>query len=86
MILGGIDVALILTSNHVTVRGAFVAVGLIVGWGFIGAGLFAWDRRPNNSVGSLMVATGFAWFLSLLVASNVPVLFTIGGTSARSTS
>jgi signal transduction histidine kinase len=79
VILGGIDVALILTSHHVDVRGAFAAVALVVGWGFIGAGLFAWDRRPNNSVGSLMVATGFAWFLSLLTASNVPVLFTIGG-------
>jgi signal transduction histidine kinase len=61
------------------VRGAFAAVALVVGWGFIGAGLFAWDRRPNNSVGSLMVATGFAWFVSQLTASNVPVLFTIGG-------
>jgi signal transduction histidine kinase len=53
-------------------------VALVVGWGFIGAGLFAWDRRPNNNVGSLMVATGFAWLLSLISASNVPVLFTAG--------
>ena len=78
MILGGIDVALILTSDHVDLRGAFAAVALVVGWGFIGIGLFAWDRRPNNSVGSLMVATGFAWLLSLISASNVPVLFTAG--------
>jgi signal transduction histidine kinase len=75
-ILGGIDVALILTSNHVDVRGAWAAVALVVGWGFIGAGLFAWYRRPNNSVGSLMVATGFAWLLGLISASNVPALFT----------
>jgi signal transduction histidine kinase len=60
------------------VRGAWAAVALVVGWGFIGAGLFAWDRRPNNSVGSLMVATGFAWLLGLISASNVPVLFTVG--------
>jgi len=78
LILGGIDVALILTSDHVDVRGAFAAVALVVGWGFIGIGLFAWDRRPNNSVGSLMVATGFAWLLSLISASNVSVLFTAG--------
>jgi signal transduction histidine kinase len=69
---------LILTSNHVDVRGAFAAVALVVGWGFIGAGLFAWDRRPNNSVGSLMTATGFAWLLALVSASNVPALFTAG--------
>jgi signal transduction histidine kinase len=60
------------------VRGALAAVVLIVGWGFIGAGLFAWDRRPNNSVGSLMVATGFAWLLSWISASNLSVLFTAG--------
>ena len=51
---------------------------LIVGWGFIGAGLFAWDRRPNNSVGSLMVATGFVWLLSWISASNNSILFTAG--------
>jgi signal transduction histidine kinase len=78
VILGGIDVALILTSNHVDVRGALAAVALVVGWGFVGAGLFAWDRRPNNSIGSLMVATGFAWLLTMISASNVPVLFTAG--------
>jgi signal transduction histidine kinase len=60
------------------VRGAWAAVALVVGWGFIGAGLFAWDRRPNNNIGSLMVATGFAWLLSLISASNVSVLFTAG--------
>jgi signal transduction histidine kinase len=60
------------------VRGAWAAVALVVGWGFIGAGLFAWDRRPNNSVGSLMVATGFTWLLGMISASNVPVLFTAG--------
>jgi signal transduction histidine kinase len=78
VILGGIDVALILTSNHISVRGAWAAVALVVGWGFIGTGLFAWDRRPNNSVGSLMVATGFAWLLGLIAASNISVLFTAG--------
>ena len=78
MILGGIVVALIATSNHVDLRGATAAVALVVGWGFIGTGLFAWDRRPDNSVGSLMVATGFAWLLGLISASNVSVLFTAG--------
>jgi signal transduction histidine kinase len=53
-------------------------VALVVGWGFIGTGLFAWDRRPNNSVGSLMVATGFAWLLGLTSASNASVIFTAG--------
>jgi signal transduction histidine kinase len=67
-----------MTSHHVDVRGATAAVALVVGWGFIGAGLFAWDRRPDNSIGWLMVATGFAWLLGLISSSNVPVLFTAG--------
>lgn len=78
MALGLLDVALILTSNHVDVRGAWAAAGLIVGWGFIGAGLFAWVRSPESSIGPLMVATGFAWFVQLVSASNVPGLFVAG--------
>jgi signal transduction histidine kinase len=74
-VFGLIDVALILTSNHVEVRGAWAAAALFVGWGFLGAGLFAWSRRPESSIGPLMVATGFAWFVNLVTASNVPALF-----------
>jgi signal transduction histidine kinase len=50
----------------------------LIGWGFIGAGLFAWGRRPENSIGSLMVATGFAWFVAGLGATDVPLLFSVG--------
>jgi signal transduction histidine kinase len=64
-----------MTSDHVDVRGAWAAAALFVGWGFIGAGLFAWARRPESSIGPLMVATGFAWFVNLVTASNVPGLF-----------
>jgi len=57
----------------------FAVMALLVGWGFIGAGLFAWARRPDSRLGALMAATGFAWFLSLLTASNVSLIFSIGG-------
>jgi signal transduction histidine kinase len=36
---------------------------LAVGWTFIGCGLVAWARRPASRTGSLLAATGFAWFL-----------------------
>jgi signal transduction histidine kinase len=52
-------------------------IGLVVGWGFIGTGLYTWARRPENSMGSLMVATGFAWFIAGLGSSDVPLLFSI---------
>ncbi len=55
-----------------------VALGLVIGWGFIAAGLFTWARRPDNSLGSLMVATGFAWFVGGLSSANVPALFSVG--------
>jgi signal transduction histidine kinase len=73
-----IDAALIITSDHTNLRGAVVVLGLVIGWGFIGAGLFTWARRPDNSLGSLMVATGFAWFIGGLSSANVPVLFSVG--------
>jgi signal transduction histidine kinase len=59
------------------VRGAWAVAALFVGWGFIGAGLFAWWRSPDSSIGPLMVATGFAWFLNLVTATNVPAVFIV---------
>jgi len=53
-------------------------LGLVIGWGFIGTGLFAWARRPDNSVGSLMTLTGFAFLVAGLSSSNIPAVFTIG--------
>ena len=51
----------------------------LIGWSFIGTGLFAWWRRPENRFGALMTAVGFVWFLSALTASDVPGVFAIGG-------
>ena len=61
-----------------SLRGAVAALGVVIGWGFIGVGLFTWVRRPDNSLGSLMVATGFAWFVGGLTGSNVAALFSVG--------
>jgi signal transduction histidine kinase len=66
------------TSHHLTLRGLSLTLALLAGWGFIGAGLFVWYRRPENGLGGLMVATGFAWFLGLLSFSNNSLLFTLG--------
>jgi signal transduction histidine kinase len=56
-------------------------LSLMVTWSFIGTGLYAWDRRPNNLVGPLMACVGFSWFLTELVSSDIPALFAIGGLS-----
>jgi signal transduction histidine kinase len=51
---------------------------LLIGWSFIGTGLFAWDRRPSNLTGPLMVCFGFAWFLSEFKVSDLPFAAAIG--------
>ena len=78
MALGLIDLALILTSNHLELRGAVAVLGLFVGWGWVATGLLAWSREPENRVGMLMAITGFAWLVSLVGVSDIPLLFTLG--------
>jgi signal transduction histidine kinase len=70
--------ALILTNDELEAAGAWGAGTLVVGWSFVGVGLFAWARRPDNRVGMLMAGTGFAWLLAAFTFSDVPLVFTIG--------
>jgi signal transduction histidine kinase len=58
--------------------GLWIALNAVIGGGFVSVGLFAWSRRPDNRVGELMVATGFAWFVSVFVRTEPPLLFSIG--------
>jgi signal transduction histidine kinase len=75
---GVVVAAITLSSDHVDDRGLEAAIVLLVGWSFVGTGLFAWWRRPANGTGALMVAAGFAWFATRLSASDDDLLFTIG--------
>ena len=58
--------------------GAQIAVSLLVGWSFVTSGLIAWERRPENATGKVMVATGFAWFAHELVWATDPLPWTLG--------
>jgi signal transduction histidine kinase len=78
LIAGGASAALTISSDHLPHRGAVAAVGLLVTWSFIGAGLYAWWRRPGNRFGALMVAVGFTYLLGALMAADASVVFTIG--------
>jgi signal transduction histidine kinase len=66
------------TSSHATERALWIAGSALVTMGFLGAGLFAWSRRPDNSVGPLMIAVAFAWLLSDLTFSDHAWLFSVG--------
>jgi signal transduction histidine kinase len=51
---------------------------LLVGASLLGCGLASWRARPENRVGKIMVFTGFAWFIALLVDATPPWMNTIG--------
>ena len=78
IVVGLVALAIVLSSDHVDSRAVNAVLGLFLGWSFIGAGLFAWWRRPDNRFGVLMTAVGFAFFLGSLTAADGSWLFTIG--------
>jgi PAS domain S-box-containing protein len=69
---------LFLTSNHDDEAAIAAVLTLLLGWSFSLSGLVAWSRRPQNHFGPLMVAAGFAWFLTSLTAANASIPFTVG--------
>jgi signal transduction histidine kinase len=51
----------------------------VTGGSFVASGLIAWQRRPENRVGALMVAVGFALFVDpLLSESGASLVKTLG--------
>jgi signal transduction histidine kinase len=72
------DVLLVLGSEHFPDPDVWAVFGPVVGWSFVGTGLYAWRRRPESRFGLLMVLVGFAWFLGPLYAANSPLVFTLG--------
>src|SRR4029079_1039786 len=50
----------------------------IIGAAFIGTGLLAWLRRPENPFGALMVAVGFSYCLSALIVDTDSWTFLLG--------
>ena len=68
--------AVILASDHVDFRVLSAVFEPLVGWCFVGTGLYAWRRRPESRTGVLLVAMGFAWYVSALEAANAPLVFT----------
>ena len=55
-----------------------IVLNLAVGWSFIGTGLLAWTRHPDNHTGPLMVVLGFAALGRFAVAVASDVGFAVG--------
>jgi signal transduction histidine kinase len=76
LLAGGVVCALALTSDHVDHKVVAAVFEPVVGWCFVGTGLYAWRTRPESRTGALMVAMGFAWMLLALEDSNSPLVYT----------
>jgi signal transduction histidine kinase len=71
-------VALAFASDHLSEPGVRAALLDWVIVPYVLGGLIAWWRRPASSFGPLMVAGGFAMFLSSLQWSNAALPYTLG--------
>jgi signal transduction histidine kinase len=59
-------------------RDLITIFGPLIGAAFIGTGLLAWWRRPDNRFGALMVAVGFSYCLSALIVTTHSWTFIAG--------
>jgi PAS domain S-box-containing protein len=71
-------VSLVFTSDHEDEPWVTVALALPVGLCFVGGGLIAWSRRPDNRSGLLMTLVGFTWLAASLAEANGSLLHSIG--------
>lgn len=79
VVLGAAASALMYFSEHQDVPRLQAVLTALTGGSFITAGLIARTRRPLNRTGLLLIAVGFAWFVSAgLMASNDSLPWTIG--------
>ena len=74
----GLGALALVTSSDRVESATWIVAAAMLGSAFIGAGLYAWWRRPDNRVGALMTLVGFLWFLGALGTAETPWVFTVG--------
>jgi signal transduction histidine kinase len=77
-VAGAVPLALALGTEEGHQRELIAVFGPLTGWAFIGAGILAWLRRPENNFGALMTAVGFSACLAALRVSTEPWVFVDG--------
>jgi signal transduction histidine kinase len=78
LVAGAVPLALALANEGGHQRELIAVFGPLIGWAFIGTGIFAWLRRPENRFGALMTAVGFSACLAALRVSTEPWIFIFG--------
>jgi signal transduction histidine kinase len=76
--IGAGETALLLAGTGRGFSTVELILSLVAGWSFIGLGLVAWVRRPENRTGPLMVLVGITFLAGLLHAAEQPALHAIG--------
>jgi signal transduction histidine kinase len=78
-IAGSLGVGMLLGAAQHAPLTLSTVLQLLVGWSFVGCGLFLWSRRPANRLGPLMTVVGMLWLLgrTLTLVPN-PVVYTAG--------
>ena len=77
LIAAGGGVALILSSDRPW-PAASIVLAVVIGLAFVGSGLLARVRRPENRTGVLLMLVGFSWFGVALGSSDRSLVWTLG--------
>jgi signal transduction histidine kinase len=75
---GAVPLAAALATETGHQRELIAITGPLIGWAFIGTGIFAWLREPENRLGALMTAVGFSACLAGLRVSTDSWVFVVG--------
>ena len=81
LVLGSASLATVGVAYSLTggaTSAAVLAGTIVVSTSFIAAGAFAWNRRPANRTGALMMATGWTLLAGLIQGPPIPLLSPIG--------
>jgi hypothetical protein len=77
LVVAGGAVALILSSDRPW-PAAGIVLAVVIGLAFVGSGLLARVRRPENRTGVLLMLVGFSWFGVALGSSDQSLVWTLG--------
>jgi PAS domain S-box-containing protein len=78
LVLGAAATVAVAFSDHEDHKVAAALLAVPIGIAFVGSGLYAWLRRPENRTGRLMTLVGFTWFIGALSELNWSMPYTLG--------
>jgi signal transduction histidine kinase len=78
VVLAALVVVVLVGSPWTDDPGQLYEFAPLISASFVGVGLFAWARRPENRTGALMVAVGFLWLIATLIVARQAEVYIIG--------